>query len=182
MIEAEPQIPPFTVDEALDLIDQADDKSIELKELRVKYKQLIDQLIAQKDRFQNIYQTEKGSYYFTFTSGETLRFKCQKDTDDSPSYYWPQPIMQQIYGIDGEIIPLETDEHGNIMKIGFKKVPLIQGNGIIEIGILGREEYSCKENDEGLTECTQKPDSIQKNGYQSQVIYHPGHKIINVIK
>jgi hypothetical protein len=81
---------PFNVEELRDLLDKCQDEWIDSRErgkedrqnyeefYDKKYRELINRLIQEKDRFAHIFKTENGSVYFTLFSGHSQRIKARE--------------------------------------------------------------------------------------------------------
>src|SRR5713226_6220320 len=51
------------------------------KKEQVIIKNLRSELLGQKDRFKNVFKTERGSFYFVTETGQSLRFKGFEEAD-----------------------------------------------------------------------------------------------------
>lgn len=152
-------------------------------------KNFLNFLIKQKDSFQSIFETEKGSIYFVAKNGQSWRFKKEE------SFFKEQPILNKIIFLE----PLEADEYINLKKnhlfeeylVGspklinqpspyiFKKSALTIGNIPLEIGINGFAPVVFKEteNELKIIGTQTSTGTIQKN-FASGI--HNGHPISKI--
>lgn len=183
MNEKEPQVIPYSEAEIKTKMEQNFDEDWHFAEGGQRF---LSELLSEPDRFARVFKTEKGSYYFVLDNGKSLRIKYQTDVHDNqeePSYYELQPLMQKIYGLNGDLTRTE-DRSGNVRSLSFQSIPLEKGQQIIEVGISQNNGpvYQFKEDSDGRIEASEEPESIEKRGYQSPIAYHLGHSITEIIK
>ena len=101
----------------------------------------IKDLIDNRERFQYIFETEKGSIYFVLHSGETMRIKKHKP-GIWPGDYQIQNFTKRIFFIDAseenrlKAMILEDNKKENINKLVGKKIFLTElREGVIPIEV-----------------------------------------------
>lgn len=165
-----------TLDESLDNLVGRDASFAEREDKRQQLlKEFIDKQIKGKDRYENIFRTEKGSIYFILVSGESLRVKQQEEGLKL------QPLCRKVFYVD----PQQDKELSEFSKkynfqeeiIGtpIKTITCDVGATPIEFGITHMPEIKF----------TEEPGKITILGdilgdFASG--YHRGHQITEIIK
>lgn len=100
----------------------------------------IRDLLEMKERFDHVFKTEKGSIYFTLSTGPSFRIK-QRDTDEMSRL---QPVLPKIVFVDASEIAILSQwckESPNLSHDIFGKqiatVPFALGTHPVELTVIG---------------------------------------------
>lgn len=137
-------------------LDEMEDDGAETRELRIREKELlreyVEKMKKQKENFQFVFETEKGSIYFVSKNGESWRFKKEEGRDD----FDEQPILEKIIFISPEekerFLEIKKSSFFEEKLIGhqFRKSEIAQGAYPLEIGIQGFRDVVFEETNESL--------------------------------
>lgn len=137
--------------------------------------EFIEKQIQEKERYAHIFKTEKGSTYFTLTTGECLRLRY-----DSGKGMTLEPITERVFFIDNE---QSQALHNSVfekidmpeMDMSFKDDVIRVGACPVEFGIIGKSNsFSYKESNGEMTV------SGTYDSFANDV--HFGDKIVELIK
>lgn len=155
-------------------------------------KNFISELLKQKDSFEAIFETEKGSIYFMAKNGQTWRFKNEED-----AYFHEEPITNKMIFLSPEEaekfvqlkkqvlfqeflvgMPHSIDPKYKVPYV-FKKSTLAIGNVPLEIGISHFPLTVIKEDEQKLRIIgTQRPNGTVEKYFASGI--HNGHPISKI--
>lgn len=76
-------------------------------------KRCLDELLALKDGFEKVFETEQGSIYFLLKSGEVVRMK--KKDEYYPNSWQMQPVRKDIFFVGAEEIQKIVSEYKYIL-------------------------------------------------------------------
>lgn len=150
--------------------------------LKKHYEDFIGQLLAEKEKFSKIFETDSGSIYFVLSDDRSIRFKFNKYKNmDNKNPWEHNPFLLKTIFIDplqaDEL--LELDQNGQlqheIINMEIKKKPYSHQARVFEFGIVGFPEIRYIEDNNKIVI---KGD---KNGVFASG-YHIGHKISKIIK
>lgn len=150
----------------VDKLFQSPNSGLE-QEVDKKTIEFIESLLKEKERFDKVYRTTGGSYYFVLPDGHSLRFKYMKEKN-GVSKYEVQTIME-------ETVFISPDQYTVIKNSGFyngfKEVGFDVGNIPFEVSS-GKGEKVFDKNGSGMV--TVDAQTLKK--------YHFGHPISEIVK
>src|SRR3989338_5188172 len=130
MFQGPPQIPstpetatPFTLDELKKRYEEISTEAIDsypnggwerVQVQQALIKSWLDSLISQKEKFDKVFKTEKGSTYFILQTGESFRIKKQEQTTWQGEYT-VEPIATKTFFItleEYELMRVMEEKHG----------------------------------------------------------------------
>lgn len=175
------------MDEIFDFDISASEEKQKIKEFS---KDFVKKLLNQKEKFGQVFYTEKGSIYFILKSGESWRFK--KKFEKEHEFFEDQPIAKKII-----FVSKETNEEligqrkkdplffENIVNQKIKLEKMAVGSVPIEIGIYGNSEvvFDEKENEIAILGTLVKfrdgTDEFEPKMFSG---WHQGHMINEIVK
>lgn len=157
------------------------EEKLESLKMDIDFTPLVNKFIQEKSRFNTIFRTEKGSFYFVLPSGETVRFKNENTS--------VTPFMKNIFFIDESTarIIVETAKefkgNNNIFKIlgPIKIYPLREGLHPLEVGLVNDPREAVFEliDDNLFVKGSKFKDEELNPDYSGP--WHLGHKITHII-
>ena len=149
-------------------------------EIRIQREQalitaFLQEQLAEKDRFRHVFRTEKGSTYFVFMGGESVRMKQDRDQVKL------QPPCKKIFYVDAsQGASLQALERGHffqekILNMPIQTVPCQEGAAPIEFGLTHLPPIAFNEHDNEIVLLGDKM-GIFASGY------HHGHPITEILK
>jgi hypothetical protein len=150
---------------------------IDYKEAAELATQVVDrlknELLAQADRFDKIFVTESGSYYFVAGDGASLRLQMAAE-----GYKKITPVVLNQIFVDGEtggeLLPT-LNHPEELVGQPIRKQPYAIGMQPFEFGISGMPNIRCEDNENTLTML-----GDDHGGNHSG--FHLGHKIAHIIR
>lgn len=137
------------------------------QEVDKKTIEFIESLLKEKERFDKVYRTTGGSYYFILPNGQSLRFKYIKEKNGVDKYE-VQKIME-------ETVFISPDQYSVIKNSGFY-------NGFKEVGYdIGNIPF---EVSSGKGEKVFDKDGLGGVSVDAQTLkkYHFGHPVSEIVK
>lgn len=174
---------PYSLDElkrlSWDCLDQTLEESSKERRQEI-VKKFTEKLKNEKEKFQNIFETENGSLYFITKNGESLRIK--KDGNEAKI----QPICRKVFFVEektfNELMENRRYLDEYLLAHKIKTCPAKTGAHPFEFQIIGFPEIIYEVNEGELKihgTKYEKGEEIQKSFVSG---FHLGHKIINIIK
>jgi hypothetical protein len=167
-----------------DAIDTTDTSPAEIRALKQRAtEQMVEKLLAHKERFHYVLETDHGSLYFILPTGESWRFKMVHGARTA------QPIMRHVYFIDEAIAGnmLDLKKRGRIQEwlmsaaIPAELSPKV-GLRPFELVIEHYPDYPISMQEHGIVISPSEDDKkLYKNlAPQFSSGYHIGNKISNI--
>lgn len=139
-------------------------------------KQFREQLLAEKDRFKNVFRTEHGSLYFTLLTGESLRIKQVGNRQEL------KPICGKVFYTDaataaqlGHAVKESHSRYQPIVNQPITTGECVVGAIPVEFGIIGMPPINFEEVPGRITILGDRMGDFASG-------FHYGHPITEVIK
>ncbi len=153
--------------------------AVELQAEIDKYKQhpgqeatLVHSLLREKDKFKQVFQTEKGSYYFVLKTGESFRIK-NNSADPAKENFEITEVLQKIYFIT-------PDQNEHLKAIYYNDGPLGIRNKTINPSTCIVGNFPIEIVDQKYVEESKSLVKFKDNLEPHSI--HYGHTISNIIK
>lgn len=157
-----------------------EDRDAAEKENNEIIRRCLDELLALKDGFEKVFETEQGSIYFLLKSGEVVRIK--KKDEYYPNSWQIPPITKNIFFVSADQLQKIIDEYHKILsgktidvvKCGIGAHPI--DLGLIDDAVLVYDEV-------GSDRVTFKGYKFSDGDFSENVSgIHCGNKITRIIK
>ncbi len=166
-----------------------DDPEIFYKEQEFINK-LIEDFLEEKERFNKVFKTELGSYYFILESGQSLRIKANFLKEKEKKLYENKiktkfelmPLSHAIVFSKESPRKTKTDLHGNVLEITIKEVPYQIGTLPIEIGFEEEQNHPLIIREKKMVKIISQPLFSEDPNFIPPTPYHVGHPIVEIIK
>jgi len=157
--------------------EEADQAAIEMQKGQESF---VRQLIAEKEKFLRVFETEKGSVYFQMQDGQTVRFR-RSETGKNVEYSKQIPADQLFFfeSDTAKEFMQRRKVRSEIISREFKTVDYEDGMMPIEFFFENNEYYEIEKTSDGFKILAKKevPDF-----FEPALPNHVGHKITKIYK